>query len=98
MGDMTSFTCKVDRQGRILLPAKWRKENGVGPDGEVLVSVNDDRVVVQTREKAIQRIQAMVRARVRLKPGESVVDEFIAERRREARKEEKDALAWGGRK
>jgi AbrB family looped-hinge helix DNA binding protein len=78
-----NLTCKLDKQGRILLPAKWRKQHGIEPKSELLVELRDDCLVLQTREQAVREAQEMVR---RLIPtGKSLVGELLKQRRRQAR-------------
>lgn len=78
-------TVKIDKSGRILIPLKLRKELGFKEGSELIVRVEQGELRVHTREAALRRAQQRLK---RLKkPGESVVDEFLAERREEARRE-----------
>ena len=71
-----------------MLPAGWRKRHGIGPSAELLVRERrNGALLVETRAQAVERAQALVRRYVRTKPGMSIVDEFLAERREEARLE-----------
>ena len=74
----------VGPQGRIVIPAHIRKALDIHP-GEVLIArVEDGRLVLESREQILARVQSWF-AKV---PREvSLVDELIAERREEARKE-----------
>jgi bifunctional DNA-binding transcriptional regulator/antitoxin component of YhaV-PrlF toxin-antitoxin module len=76
---------RIDRAGRILVPVEFRRELGFTENSDLVSRVADGEPCVHTREMAIPR------ARERLerlkKPGESVVHEFPAERREEARRE-----------
>ena len=74
----------VGPQGRLVVPAPWRRRLGIGP-GDVLVARADEGRLVLERRAAIL---ARVRARLAAVPAElSMVDELIAERRDEARRE-----------
>jgi AbrB family looped-hinge helix DNA binding protein len=74
-------TCTVDKQGRILIPSKTRTFLRATPGSELVISTNPDgSVTLSTREGALTAIQQRLRARVG--PGRSIVDEFLAERRR----------------
>ena len=75
----------VGRDGRILIPAEVRDAIGIKRGGKVVAEVRDGMLVIDTLEARLQRIQARL-APYRT-PGESVVDEFIAERRAEAARE-----------
>jgi bifunctional DNA-binding transcriptional regulator/antitoxin component of YhaV-PrlF toxin-antitoxin module len=88
---MEQFTIKVDNQGRIAIPAKLRKQAGMGRDAEVLAFLEDGGIVIITREQALAQAQRMARAALGSFKG-SVVDEFLAGRRREA---ERDAGEMG---
>ena len=80
---MEQFTLKVDNQGRIAIPAKLRKEAGIDRDAEVLAFFEDGGIVIITRDEALAQAQRMARAALGSFKG-SVVDEFLAGRRREA--------------
>jgi bifunctional DNA-binding transcriptional regulator/antitoxin component of YhaV-PrlF toxin-antitoxin module len=56
-----NLTCRVDNQGRIMLPAKWRKQHRIQPESELLVEFRDNCLVLQTREQAVREAQEMVR-------------------------------------
>jgi AbrB family looped-hinge helix DNA binding protein len=88
MSSVISSTAKVDSAGRIVLPAEGRKELGLHPGSEVIVHFDDGEFRVTTREEAIRRIQARVRKYI--PAGVSLVDELIAERRAEAKRELED--------
>ncbi len=83
---MEHFTIRVDNQGRIAIPAKLRKEAGLGRDAEVLAFFENGGIVIITREQALAQAQRMARAALGSFKG-SVVDEFLAGRRREAERE-----------
>ena len=79
-------TCIVDNQGRIVLPAKWRQEQGIAPGTEVMVLEEDGHLTIQTRAQGVRRAQAWVRQMV--PAGVSLVNELITERRAETADEE----------
>lgn len=83
------MTCKVDRHGRLMVPASWRRKNGIRGEDEVILRETEDGALrLETRVQAVQRAQALVRRYVKAQPGETVVDEFLAERRAEAEREQ----------
>ena len=85
---MGRTTAKLDSAGRIVIPAEARKALGLKPGSEVLVRFEDGEVRVTTRAEAIRKVQDMV---CRLVPKNvSLVDELIAERRAEAKRELED--------
>lgn len=81
----------MDDQGRVVVPARARRQLGLRPGTEFLVDVEDGRVVYQTRDEAWRRFQDLFGGPA-VEPGESVVDELIAERRVHGREEEADAV------
>jgi AbrB family looped-hinge helix DNA binding protein len=76
---------KLGQGGRIVIPADLRTALGVG-EGDELILIEDDGAVVLTTAKAQWRKVQQKLAALK-KPGESVVDDFIAERRAEAARE-----------
>jgi AbrB family looped-hinge helix DNA binding protein len=74
----------VGPRGRIVLPARLRRQLGVEPGSVLLAKVEEDRLVLETRRAALKRLQARF---AKVPRTTSVVDELIAERRREARLE-----------
>lgn len=76
---------KINENGRIVIPAPFRKALGITAGDVVVLRVEDDELRITTMKKRIQHAQALVRKYV--KAGDSLVDELIAERRREARRE-----------
>ena len=73
---------RLDAAGRIVVPAGFRKSLGIDAGQELLMSMDDGFVRLQTIDAALERVRAIARRRRR--SGASVVDEFIAERRTEA--------------
>lgn len=81
-GDLGSRRVRLDSGGRIVVPAGFRKSLGIGTGEELLISLDDGFVRLQTIDAALERVRAIARRRRR--GDASVVDEFIAERRAEA--------------
>lgn len=76
---------KVSQNGRVVIPADFRKALGVAAGGEIILRWEDDELRISTLKQNIAR--ARRRARQYLKPGVSLVDELIAERREAAKRE-----------
>jgi len=76
---------KVNENGRVVIPAAFRKALGINAGDVLVLRVEDDELRIMTMKKRIEQAQRLVRKFV--KPGISLVDELIAERRREAQKE-----------
>ncbi len=79
---------EANGQGRVTIPAQVRRAAGIEPGVPLLVYVEDGRVVIETREQLLARIRRDV-ADSWVGHG-SVVDELIADRRAEAKREETD--------
>ncbi len=89
---MGAITVKVDSSGRVVIPKDFRDALGIPEGGELELSIKDGELRGMTRLAALRQLQGMLRDLV--PPGVSVVDEFIAERRAEAAREEAEAEAW----
>lgn len=74
---------RVEKNGRVVIPAPLRRALGLQPGDEVVVSVAQGELRLATRDHAIAAAQDKVRHRVGA--GTSLVDELIRERRAEAR-------------
>ena len=70
---------KVASDGRVLLPLEMREAMVLGEDGRVTARVEAGELRLVSPAVAVRRIQA--RMRKFKKPGESIVDRFLAERR-----------------
>jgi AbrB family looped-hinge helix DNA binding protein len=82
---MSSFPVNVGAKGRVVLPAPIRHALGLVEGSELLARVEDGAVVLEPRSVAVDRLRALVRASV---PKQArLVDELLAERRAEARRE-----------
>lgn len=75
----------VNENGRIVIPASYRKALGIKPGDKVILRLEDDELRITTVKRKIERAQRLVRKYV--KPGVSLVDELIAERREAAKRE-----------
>jgi len=82
---MTEIEIKVNENGRVVIPAQFRKTLGIQVGDSVIARVEDDELRITTVKGRIRRAQRLVRQYI--KPGRSLADELIAERRREARNE-----------
>ena len=73
------------RNGRIVIPRALREALGIAPGDELILRVQDDELRITTMRHQLERARQLVRKHV--KPGRSLVDELIAERRRAAKHE-----------
>jgi AbrB family looped-hinge helix DNA binding protein len=74
--------------GRVLIPAALREAAGIKRGEKVILKVEDGRIVLSSWKAEIRKLQGMF-AHLK-KPGENIVDEFIAGRRAEAARESED--------
>ncbi len=73
---------KVDSAGRILVPARLRRELGVEAGDEVQLILRGSVLEVRSLDDTIREAQALVRTHVSKK--KSLVRELLEERRQEA--------------
>ena len=76
---------RVSAGGRIVIPASFRKVLGINSGDEVVLRIKDDELRISTLKARIEHAQRLVRRHV--KPGTSLVDELIADRRKAAARE-----------
>jgi bifunctional DNA-binding transcriptional regulator/antitoxin component of YhaV-PrlF toxin-antitoxin module len=78
----------IAQGGTVQLPASVLETLGLKPGGIVIAELRADRLTLLSVGESIRRVQQMVRDLI---PGNhSLVDELIADRRREAAAEEND--------
>lgn len=85
---------KIGDGGRIVIPAGMRAAMFVKPGDTVTARVVDGEFRIVSPAVALKRVQAEARKFKAKNPDASVVDEFIAERREEARRETEEANTW----
>lgn len=84
-GCSLTLRVRMDRAGRLVVPARIRKALGLEAGQDLIASLEGDFVRLQTLDAALRRVRSI--ARRRCKENGSVVDAFIAERRAEAAKD-----------
>jgi AbrB family looped-hinge helix DNA binding protein len=85
---MSTETVTLGESGRIVLPASIRKEFGIKPGERLTVISELGEIRILSRKMALESIRAEVLKHI--KPGVSLVDELIRERREEVRREEEE--------
>ena len=76
---------RVNENGRIVIPAQFRKALGIEVGDEIVLVIEDDELRITTLQRRLQK--ARERAKRYLKPGTSLASELIAERRQAAKDE-----------
>ena len=82
---MAEVRLRVNENGRLVLPAAFRRALNIRPGDQVLARLEDDEVRITTLKHRIEQAQRHLRQFV--KPGRSLADELIAERREAAKHE-----------
>ena len=73
---------KLNVNGRVVIPASIRQALGLEPGEEILLFVEDDELRMTSARKRAERAQKLYKKYVG--EGVSLVDELIADRRKEA--------------
>jgi len=76
---------KINENGRVVLPKELREALGVAPGDSLIFSFDGETVRLETQIQRARRAQELVRKYI--PAGRSLVDELIAERREEFRRE-----------
>jgi AbrB family looped-hinge helix DNA binding protein len=76
---------RVNENGRVVIPASFRKALRINVGDEVVLRIEDDELRISTLQHRLERARRLVRQHV--KPGTSLADELIAERREAAKRE-----------
>ena len=76
---------RVNENGRVVIPAAFRKSLGIEVGDDVVLRIQDDELRITAQQRRIQR--ARRRARQYVKPGTSLVNELLTERREAAKNE-----------
>jgi bifunctional DNA-binding transcriptional regulator/antitoxin component of YhaV-PrlF toxin-antitoxin module len=74
-----SKTVKMSSGGRLVIPVEMRRELGLEEGVPVVLKLDNSALIVQTLPEGVRNAQALFAKYA--KPGVSIVDEFIAERR-----------------
>ena len=81
---MVAVRARVNRQGRLVIPAEVRMASGIKPGSDVVLEVCDGEVRIRSAAAAVARVQEKYK---RLAGGRNIVDELLGERREEAKRE-----------
>jgi AbrB family looped-hinge helix DNA binding protein len=75
---------RIGAQGRLVLPSAMRRALGIKQGDELTARIDGGRIVLEPRGELLRRMQDELRGS---RGKHSLVDELIAERRREAPRE-----------
>jgi AbrB family looped-hinge helix DNA binding protein len=76
---------RVNENGRVVIPASFRKALGISAGDEIVLRMEDHELRITTLKQRLERARRRVQKYV--KPGKSLVDELLAERREAAKRE-----------
>ena len=81
----TEARLRVNENGRVVIPASFRKALGINAGDEVVLRLENDELRITTLKHRLERARRRIRQYI--KPGRSLADELIAERREAAKHE-----------
>ncbi|WP_342241907.1 AbrB/MazE/SpoVT family DNA-binding domain-containing protein [Inquilinus sp. OTU3971] len=84
---MNSSKAKVSESGRLSIPAELRRAVGLERGGDVVVELDGRDIRIRTVAEAVAQAQALSRQLLGDRAASASVDDFLAERRREAERE-----------
>lgn len=82
---MHDTNVKLDKLGRLLIPAAVRRKMGITSNSRLILRLRNDRLELVNNATAVNKAQQLVRKHVDVKA--NLADELISSRRREARHE-----------
>ncbi|PXW79155.1 AbrB family looped-hinge helix DNA binding protein [Blastomonas natatoria] len=87
-----TYSAKIIKGGKIVIPAELRRELGFADGDRLVFEREGESLVIKSYSQVVREVQEAFRP---FKPqdGSSVVDAFIAERRKEAQREEERSAA-----
>ena len=87
---METYTARLEKSGRILIPAALRRRLGLSEGSAVIVKVDESGALeITSRAQALGKIQQEIRKYV--PAGTDLVAELIRDRRQEAQREDEKA-------
>ena len=85
---METISVKIEKSGRILIPAVVRRRLHLKEGTEMILRVDDTGIQMGTREQALARVREELRGYI--PEGACLSEELIQERRAEAERENQD--------
>lgn len=78
---MSNIRGRISENGRISIPAVYRKKLGLKAGDAVVIDLIDDELRIRSVHASVRRAQELARKMIERHP-EISVDDFLAERRR----------------
>lgn len=82
---MEEMRARIAGNGRLVIPSSFRRAMGIEAGDELVLRLEKDELHIVTKRQQLAKARALVRRHV--KPGASLVDELIKERREAAKRE-----------
>ena len=90
VSETETVTARINENGRIVIPADFRKSLGLTPGDVVVMSLENDALRIESQAARVRKIQEEFK---KFAAGKSLAsEELIAERREEARREAEEWL------
>ena len=87
---METYTARLERSGRILIPAAVRRQLGLSEGSHVIVKVEDSGTLqVTSRSQALAKVHQEIRKYI--PAGQDLAEELIRDRRAEVEREDEEA-------
>ena len=87
---METYTARLEKSGRILIPAAVRRQLGLSEGSQVLVKVEESGALqVTSRSQALSKVREEIRRYI--PAGQDLAEELIRDRRAEVEREEEEA-------
>ena len=87
---MEIYTLRLEKSGRILIPAAVRRQLGLCAGSQVLVKVEESGALqVTSRSQALAKVRAEIRKYI--PTGRDLAEELIRDRRAEVEREDEEA-------
>lgn len=83
--DETESHTRINENGRVVIPASFRRALGIQPGDTVVLRIENNELRMTTLRQRLAKAQQLIRKHVARNT--SLVDELIAERREAARHE-----------
>ena len=91
-----TYHAKVTDAYAVEFPEELVRELELMPGGSLVIEREDGKLVIKSYMQIVRDVQAEVRRLSTCEPGSSIVDELLADRRREARQEDENYRRWSG--
>lgn len=87
---MEAYTTRLEKSGRILIPAAVRRKLGLSEGSPVIVKVDESGALqIRSRSQALARVREEVRKYI--PSSEDLADELIRDRQAEVERENREA-------